>query len=302
MSNQQERFDRAKWWLAQGFDVVPLQPQSKYLVKGFGAHSRHITGEPLARRWFVGQDANLGVVLGFPSGPQALAVADFDDVAGYEKWRAGIGQAVETLIEQTARGYHVFFVGEQLPSGAVTRVEFKTSGVTMVAPSVHPTGAVYRVITEAPIARITPEQTTLLFPFVSALLAQRQEAVTAHSPVVPQKKLEAPGQDLIGRIKAARPVSEEAATLTQLRGGGKHFSARCPFHDDQHASMWVDDEAGLWGCYAPLCPTNAKGVKAHDVINLRQWAKHSSVRDAIRDLADELFPRPVKSRPARRKK
>src|SRR5262245_4295470 len=133
---EQQKIERARWWLAQGFELVPLQRRSKYLVRGFGAHSHHITNEPMARKWLGQQDAKLGVVLGI----HGLAVADFDNPVWFEKWRANRGKDIETLIEKSPRGYHVFFTGEKLPAGSWPKpgagvppqVEFKTSGVVTI--------------------------------------------------------------------------------------------------------------------------------------------------------------------------
>jgi DNA primase len=80
--------------------------------------------------------------------------------------------------------------------------------------------------------------------------------------------------------------------------------SRCPFHKDDRPSFWVDDEAGLWGCYSAGCPVNAQGVAAHDVINLRMWAHGISIQAAIRQLATEFLPPllPAPRKPSSRKK
>ena len=51
----------------------------------------------------------------------------------------------------------------------------------------------------------------------------------------------------------------------------------------------LDDEAGLWGYYAPSCPTTAEVQRAHDVINLQMWTRSISNREAVRQMADECL-------------
>jgi len=193
------------------------------------------------------------------------------------------------LIEQTARGYHVFATCPELPSFATPEAEIKTSGIIMVAPSIHPSGKRYEIVNDAPIAAVSLTQVESHFPFVSDYLAAQRNKPESPKPLM-QVPLQRHDDDLISRIKAARSVLEEAAELTDLKGHDGHYYGLCPFHDDLEPSFWVDDEAGLWGCYSPRCPSNAGGQKAHDVINLRMFAKHIRAREAIKELADEYLP------------
>ena len=175
------RYERAGWWLAHGVDVVPLKPQSKKLQPGYGAHQAHITRLDFARQWFLNTNANLGVVLG---GAAGLVVADWDDVPQYESWCAGSGTGVETLTEQTARGYHVFFIYPALRSSVAQGCELKATGVCMVAPSVHPSGAVYPVLSDDPIARLDNASALVLFPFLSEVLLKEDRYCDASAAAV----------------------------------------------------------------------------------------------------------------------
>jgi hypothetical protein len=278
----QELLTRAIWWLSQGVELVPLRSQTKAVIKGYGTHSKHITTERDARFWFGKLGVNLGLVCG---GLIGLVCADFDDAQAYEEWHTGAGKNVTTLTERTARGYHAYFKCPGLPSAATHKVELKSHGIVMASPSVHPSGMRYEVVTRPPIATLAVEQAYTLFPFVSAVI-ERQSAEWT-----PRSRQDATSTgDLVSRIKAARQVSDEAAELTELKGQGDRLFGRCPFHEDTNPSFWVDDRAGLWGCYSPTCPTNAGGQKAHDVINLRAFAENISLKDAIKQLADELLP------------
>ncbi len=279
------RYSRAQWWLGQGVDLVPLRAKTKYLIKGFGAHSKHITTPRQVWFWFERLRCNVGVVCG---GCRGLVCADFDDEAAFTTWRSGPGKDFATLMERSFRGFHVFFFASGIPNAYAPGVELKAKGVVAVAPSVHPTGCLYEIVADIPIAILDRAQVAALFPFISdALLIPSPK----QQPATPRRDGPASGDDVISRIKAALPVSAEATRLTALKGKGGHYVGLCPFHDDHEPSFWVDDEAGLWGCYSPSCTTNAGGQKAHDVINLRAMWKGVSVQDAIRQLAYEVLSR-----------
>lgn len=287
---RQARYERACWWLEHGIAVVPLKPQSKELQPGYGAHLAHIVDIAFARKWFLNTDANLGIVLGSPSG---LAVADWDDQQAYTSWRLGPGAGVETLIEQTKRGYHVFFTGDNLAPATRNDCEFKTQGICMVSPSIHPSGVVYRITSNASVIRINRENTHILFPFLSEALSEsnlKDEDGNISSLLDGVRKIKnerALGNGLVARIKAARPIVEEmrSAGVKLQRGGRATLVGLCPFHQDHSPSLWVYPESGLWGCNKPECP--AAGV--HDVINFRGMQRGLSNEAAIKQLADEFL-------------
>ncbi len=279
-----DRFERARWWLSLGAALVPLQPRSKYIVAGWGPGLRRISDESTARAWFLDRACNVGLVL------DGFVCADFDQAQAFESWCAGVGVDVSTLVEATARGVHVYWrAGEGLRGGAGEGCEFKASGVVTVAPSVHQSGAVYRVLSDAPVATLMAEDAARLFPFTS-------KAVTGDGLMREEKRRAvvrgvAAGLGLVARIKDAWHVEDEAvAAGVDLRPGrGAVLVGCCPFHSDEQPSLWVNVERQRWGCYSPHCPTNAGGEAAHDVINWRAYRRHGGdVRAAIVELAGEL--------------
>jgi hypothetical protein len=279
---RQARYERACWWLEHGVAVVPLKPQSKELQPGYSARKAHITDRDFARRWFLNTDANLGVVLG---GPTGLVVADWDVVPAYAGWCARVGTPEVTLVERTARGYHWFFRSAGIASAVDPGCEVKTRGVCMVAPSVHPTGYVYHLVQEAPIVTLTAARVAALFPFLSVKPPGALPAPTRNEPA---------GAGVIARIKAARPIVAElqAAGITLQPAGQAVWVGRCPFHDDQTPSLWVNPISGLWGCNRPDC----RAAGSHDVINFRALWRGVSNQAAIRQLAAEfLSPLPQAS-------
>lgn len=234
------RFTRACWWLALGIAILPLKPRSKHLQPGFGSRQTSITDRDDARRWFLDTSANLGVVLGGPSG---LVVADWDDASDYLHWSVSLGASVRSLTEKTARGYHVFFFTEtRLSSAADGACEFKTSGACAVAPSIHPTGTRYSVVNPDPITTLDSSTASSLFPFLSAAFQSVPPLVsdTLFHTLTPTS--------LIDRIKAACSILNELHTAgIDLRPAGHHtLIGQCPFHNDHIPSMWVYPDKGLW--------------------------------------------------------
>jgi hypothetical protein len=283
---RQARYDQACWWLAHGVAVVPLKPDAKQLQPGYGATKAQITDPAFAARWFLHTNANLGLVLG---GSVGLAVADWDDPHAYRAWLETTDPSIETLTEQTARGYHAFFMAPGLPSAIGQGCEFKTRGVCMVSPSRHPSGVVYQIVTQAPILSLDRERRVALFPFLSENWRRCTEAKSF--PMEKLFKKEALDLSLrsgvIARIKAVCSIIAEMRAINiHLQPGGPHvLVGLCPFHQDHIPSLWVNPESGLWGCNQPTCP--AAGT--HDVINFRALARNISNFAAIKQLADEFL-------------
>ncbi len=286
---RQARYQSACWWLARGVDLVPLKPGSKQLQPGYGSRQTHITDVAFAAKWFLNTDANLGIVLGEPTG---LAVADWDDRQTYQTWLDTTGATVDTLTEQTSRGYHSFFICKKQPSVASHGCEFKTNGVCMVSPSCHPSGMVYQIINNAPISIIDEERVLTLFPFLSESFYQhasrKGQGNSEGQPLRKEKMtISVRRDDVVSRVKAARSiVTEMRAAGIKLQSGGKNILVGlCPFHDDHSPSLWANSATGLWGCNKPTCP--AAGT--HDVINFRSLARNISNHTAIKQMANEFL-------------
>lgn len=264
--------DAALRWLGRGVPVLPLQPKSKYFVKGFGPHLRVVTEPGEARAWFGERSCNLGLCTGGKSG---LAVLDFDDLGTYAAWRKLAGRMVESYTEITAHGRHVFFFSDAgLPSTCCGLFELKASGaVVMSAPSVHPSNFTYRPLDpHAPILETLPD-----FLLLSEGKHRRSdEDFRARSNLVITGK-----GGLIWRIKKAWPILDLAQSLTKLKtSDGRWYHGLCPLHSESHPSFWLDTEHGLFGCFS----CGARG----DVVNLYAMRHKMTVQEAIRQMARKL--------------
>lgn len=270
--------DRAHIWLALGADLIPKQPRSKDNIAGFGPRQKRIRTTPEVELWFGERRANLAIVL-----DHGFVAADFDEAEAYWTWAAGPGAGIQTYAELTARGAHLVWRGEALPSGAGPGVEFKSAGVLMVAPSVHPSGVVYRILCALPPARLTFKQAIALFSFlgsakpagISAEMIGRRPAALGNHP----SKIEI--------IKAKVSVIDElnAAGVKAWRAAGSAVVASCPWHGkDEHPSLWAMPERGLFGCNVPSCIAFGK----HDAIDARALRRGVTVQEAIRELWAEV--------------
>jgi hypothetical protein len=176
------------------------------------------------------------------------------------------------------RVYHAFFFALDLPSAAHNNCEFKSTGVCMVSPSIHPSGFVYRVIDHAPIAPIDALTARRLFPFLSE--SRLQTSPKFETPI-------STAGGVIARIKVARSTLDEmiSAGITLRSAGPNTLVGLCPFHDDHSPSLWLNPQSSLWGCNRPDCPASG----THDVINFRALFLGISNRAAIKLLAGEFL-------------
>lgn len=262
-------------WLELGIPLVPIQPRSKHLVRGFGPHLRQIVTPGEAFYWFDEHTANLGLVCG---GVAGLIVLDFDLLTEYENWCCHNRKLSKTYTERTPQGRHVFLIVGDAPSGKVGKIEVKGAGsVIMAAPSVHPSGFTYSLLDESATILHAGDDFPLLSVLgkkriPSGIVARVQSAVTGRD-------------DLIGRIKTAWPILPLAESMTKLTtADGRWFHGLCPLpgHRDHKPSFWVDAERGTFGCYA--CDVHG------DTINLFALRNGLGLPLAIKVMARRLPP------------
>jgi hypothetical protein len=253
-SERETRSTVAAWWLDRGYVLLPVQPGTKCLVKGYGPTLQRISDPDHARRWF--QDTQVNIA--------ALAISgyhltlDFDDVGVYKSWSRANPEAAKSYTEQTPRGgRHVFLTGGGWfdNGGPVVKtvkgLEIKPS--VLVAPSYTSQGVYIRGDGEI-----------LHFENLLPALEGFTSGPTVFSAERIQRAIPVDGRGLVVKIKKFYTLVEMAQTLgivlVDFHPGKRWVHARCPFHDDRRPSMWLDVERGVWGCMA----CNISG----DVINL----------------------------------
>ncbi len=142
-------------WANRRLPVFQLQPRSKIPFPGSGGFKDATRDEATIRKWWRQHpSANIGLATG--DGFFAIDLDGPDAQQWFAKECGRFGCA-QTLTVKTARGWHVYFLAtEEIPNSAsriAPHVDVRGQGGCVVAaPSVHPSGHVYRIVRERPIA------------------------------------------------------------------------------------------------------------------------------------------------------
>ncbi len=264
----------AQKFLCSGIAVFPIKyrdkrPDFRLLPTD---NTGHPTWEPFksilpdteqVQRWFDHGLHNYAVVTAW----QNLVVLDFDDTEQYTRWllwaarQDGLARSVaqHAFRVATSRGVHVYLrtLQPEKRNKKLRKVDIKAQGYVLGPGSVHPSGAVY-----------TPLLDAWHFPVISALsdvlpvdlLLQHTE----HIPGVALPPVAAPSIDpwqvasqprsfsggLVERILKQLRIEDFFPDRQRTSGDGRWWMTRCPLHDDQRPSMWIDTRNQICGCYA----------------------------------------------------
>jgi hypothetical protein len=259
-----------------GWEVVPIQPNTKLLVPGFGIHQNKVgKGEPV-KFWFTERGAGLGVVA-----PANGFVLDFDDLEIYYKFCQELPALAKTYTESTPHsGRHMFFrSSDPIPPGLVLVPGIEIKRLVVVYPS-KVEGLYYRILVNGDILYTSIRKA--LGPFLAKGGDKEQFPPKAARVGLPVGKLGGKNGDpgLIEQLKATWPILNYLAYFEPhliLTGRGRWFAGRCPWHPDHRPSLWVDAEKDLWGCHA----CGAHG----DILNWHaRRLETDSIGKAMRDL------------------
>jgi hypothetical protein len=258
-------------WLELGFGLLPCQPNSKRLVRGFGPTVRRITTVQEVTTWFS-KSVNLSV-----AGGVDVITLDFDDPGLYKSWTARYPYIKTTRTGKTpGGGYHVWLYGT-MPDGVNLDkgVELKSS--VMVYPSVVD-GKQYN------------QERGIIKPVHDLSIFSPLSRPGVRSPYVldivqTRGKYQSPeGIDsVITRIKAHYPITDmllevDPGLWSKLRQQDQsHLIGRCPFHDDTGQHFWINTELNKFGCW--VCYP-----KGGDVINLYAKLKDIPIKSAVAEL------------------
>jgi hypothetical protein len=154
--------DAALSWADRGFTVFPIEPRGKKPLGSLVPHGlKEASRDPgVIREWWRRKPkANIGIVVG--GGHFVLDLDDAEAVSWFANACGRHGGAPKTLTVRTSRGYHVFFTcGVEVPNSAgrlAPGVDVRgEGGYVVAAPSVHPSGHVYTIARDLPIAE-TPK-------------------------------------------------------------------------------------------------------------------------------------------------
>ncbi|MBX3036760.1 MAG: bifunctional DNA primase/polymerase [Anaerolineales bacterium] len=255
-------------WLDKGFDLLPIQPNTKKHVQGFGIHQARITNARQAVEFFRDTNFNLAVIA-----PENKFIFDFDDYYIYCDYLKAIPEAQRNTYTELTRnmGTHVFFSGCVPPNfQPIKYVEIKQS--VLVAPSVVDK-VEYEIFCNKDILTVDKK--------VFSLLSETPFSELPKSPQVQRPKNNT--GSLLDAIKSKYSIVDlmrKHYPKIKLSGRGKFLNACCPFHAEKEPSFWLNTENNLFGCHA----CNVKG----DVINFYARAHGIDNDTAIKQMARAL--------------
>lgn len=265
---KQEKFKACEWWLYRGFALLPVQPNKKFLVQGYGEHLKKIRTSSEAQEMIEKYPlANLAVL-----GDKHKIILDFDSVELYDGWRVNHPMAAETYTERTPRGgAHVFAYGPH-PYGMIFVQGVELKKICVVYPSV--VGDVQYTRGNGEII----EADTETF-FSSLSKAGTKSAYVLEVERKRRERLPYGSSSLIEQIKANNDIHHVYSVYTgwtPFQGGKVYWHAqtvKCVFHEDHQPSMYLDNQLGIYKCHA----CGAHG----DVINLYAHFEKIPLREAI---------------------
>lgn len=293
---------------AMGIATIPLRHRGKEPESGMmgGTWERFKTELPTEyqiRNWLFSDWQNYGVVAGWNN----LAVIDIDNPDALAIWNdyfAMINKHVvivpQPYMVRTRRGAHIYVrlfgdYNNQKRQG----VDVKIHGYVVGPWSTHPSGAVYTPITtEYQFPEIYDLDTLLpteLFPHVAAPVAPvampQMEFTLQSSPQEDYDPFEIASQAATGSAQSAVDLITRVKSLVRIEtlfpdafctsGDRRWLACKCPFHDDNKPSFWIDTVRQLCGCQ--VCQ-----FKPYDAINLYARMHNTNVSDAVTFLAKEI--------------
>jgi len=266
-----------------GVSVIPVGYRTKKPEVRWRTYQDRLPTEQEISAWFrPGKLVNYAAVCGW----NGLTVLDFDTTTAYTDWLMWcIGEqdlaaqvAMRTYRVLTRRGVHVYLFVEDAPRcGHFEGGDIKgRGGYVLIPPSVHPSGAIYAawdhtapILTIRTLADVLPDPPPEPVPAPLPLTT-----VYRASNLWPTSTVERihQGIDILSLLPPA------------TKTGAHWYMVCCPFHDDRNASMWVDTERQICGCYAGCTP------KPLDVIDLYARLHGMDNKAAIKELVQGLPP------------
>lgn len=275
-----EIFGAAHIWLSRGFSLLPCQPGTKRLVRGFGPNLATITKGEEIDFWFRSRGANLAIVTG-----DNARVLDFDAIELYSRFTANWPDLARSYTEATPRGgRHTFF---RLEPGDNLQIPFLEHGIEIKRIClVHPSAIgeqKYEILEPGPILTISRETLNkVLKPFFvggdEVQPSPTPRPLGTPGAISDHKSSSSGNYGILGKAKAAWPILPFLtffAPQVRLTGGDRWRSGRCPWHEDHNPSLWVDVVRNTWGCHS----CGAHG----DVVNwrARQMGTDDQLKAAI---------------------
>jgi len=282
--------DEALKWHNMGVATIPIRYKSKRPVFVWKDYQSTLPTESDIKSWFKSRFTNLAVITGWKN----LVIIDFDNRPIWELWQSWINQKQPELLKktykvETRRGYHIYLFVENPPERTIkilddekgTLIDIKAAGgYCLSCPSIHPTGHKYRAYGE-PLNIVTIGELADVLPCIMLEKAVYDDAfIPEYKPsnndiwaITPPIEGNA-----IQWIKQNRSIAEFFPDC-EHSGGNRWYKVRCPFHDDNNASGWIDVQRNRFGCQAGCV---GRGI---DIVDFYSELKRVDTKTAIRELA-----------------
>jgi len=243
---------QAYWWYWKGWGLVPVQYDSKRIVKGFGVYQKQIKERYLIDRWFKDQSYNLAVVV-----PDRGMILDFDLVEVYKRFCDLAPDLAGSYTENTPRGgKHVFLLSDkEVPKSFNLIPGIEVKRLCLVYPSrVKSVAYSQDVKSEILSGRVLDALQAFVLPGTDSYPPAADKWLVGHPGVKNGvKNGVAPKSGLIADLKAKWSILRYLRFFEpklKLKGRDRFYSGLCPWHGDHNPSLWVDAERGTWGCHS----------------------------------------------------
>jgi len=300
------KLETSKTFLSLGIATIPLrhrgkEPESNLMGGTWERYKTQLPTEYDLNRWLASGWQNYGVVAGWDN----LAVIDFDNADALAMWLdyfAMINRHAEVYpmpyMVTTARGAHVYVRMYNVGANQKRQgVDVKVHGYVVGPGSTHPSGIMYQAVgTEYQFPDVFDLDTILpqeLFPLVAA-------PTTMEMPVLPFLPIAShpedydpfeiasqtatgslQGVDLITKVKSYVRIETMFPDAFSTSGDRRWLACKCPFHDDNKPSFWIDTVRQLCGCQ--VCE-----MKPMDAVNLYAKMHSMSESAAVSAMAKEV--------------
>lgn len=284
--------DTAQRFYSMGVATIPVRFKEKTPSLGsWRPYQQQLPTPDDLLTWFK-TPHNVGVITGW----HGLTVLDFDAHTVYTRWLLWArkqGQfATAAKVSRTAyrvatsRGVHVYvWLTTPERNRKLPGIDVKArNGYVLGEGSIHPTGALYLALLPN---MVIPHVQVLSDILPAALLLASDQPEQVNVPLVthvmtgnadPWTVANQPGTittGLVERIKKQLRIEDMFTDLHATSPDGRWQLTRCPLHDDNSPSMWVDTRDQMCGCFAG-CTT-----KPLDVIDLYARMYGLNNREAI---------------------
>ena len=264
-------------WRRRGYSLIPCQPSTKQIVKGFGLYQKRVENDQDIKYWFQDRNCNLAVAC-----PENSIILDFDRIELYNEFWVQSPELAESYTEYTPRGgRHVFLEStSHINTSLIFIPGIEIKKFCLVYPS-RVNGQSYGISNPGCILRGD------VLKSISRFLVNPGENT---GPRQVQASLRPPGviqgvnnhkRGILTRVKENWSILDYLQFFEPnliLRGKGRFLSGLCPWHNDRHPSLWIDTELNQWGCHA--CK------KFGDIINWHSLRLNTlDMGRAARDLA-----------------